>query len=115
MRATESGIRLTNADAALVKGMLARGDRQHDIAAWFGVNGGRIAEIANGSKHKNVTAASKQKLPPPGPYLAGRDAHAAMFALEEASRTISAALALIKERAELTTIVPEHGDTSERV
>lgn len=106
MRATESGIRLTGADAALVKGMLARGDRQHDIAAWFGVNGGRIAEIANGTKHKNVAAAPKQKLPPPGPYLAGRDAHAAMFALEEASRTINAALSLIRERAEKTTIVP---------
>ena len=39
-RAKSSGIRLTEYDAALVKGMLARGDRQHDIAAWFGVNGG---------------------------------------------------------------------------
>jgi len=114
MRANGSGIRLTSADAALVKGMLTRGDRQHDIAAWFGVNGGRIAEIANGTKHKNVVAAQKHKLPPPGPYLAGRDAHAAMFALEEASRTINAALSLIKERAELTTIVPEYTDARER-
>jgi hypothetical protein len=30
-----------------------------------------------------------------------------MFALEEASRTINAALSLIRERAEMTTIVPE--------
>jgi hypothetical protein len=107
MRAAESGIRLSSADAAIVKGMLARGDRQHDIAAWFGVNGGRIGEIATGRAHKNVTAAPKEKLPPSGPYLAGRDAHAAMFALEEASRTINAALSLIRERAEMTTIVPE--------
>jgi hypothetical protein len=28
--------------------MLARGDRQHDIASYFGVNGGRIGEIATG-------------------------------------------------------------------
>ena len=33
-------------DAAVVKGMLLRGDRRHDIAAWFGVSG-RIAEIMN--------------------------------------------------------------------
>lgn len=108
MRATESGIRLTDGDAALVKGMLARGDRQHDVAAWFGVNGGRIAEVAAGTRYRKVAAAPKDKIPPPGPYLAGRDAHAAMFALEEASRTISAALSLIRERAEMTTIVPEH-------
>jgi hypothetical protein len=39
-RAQPSGITLSVADAALIKGMLRRGDRQHDIAAWFGVNGG---------------------------------------------------------------------------
>lgn len=114
MRAAESGIRLSSADAAIAKGMLARGDRQHDIAAWFGVNGGRIAEIATGKTHSKVPAAQKDKLPPPGPYLAGRDAHAAMFALEEASRTINAALSLIRERAEMTTIVPENTEVRER-
>ena len=49
-RAEPSGISLSEAEAAIVKGMLARGDRQHDIAAWFGVNSGRIANVANGSK-----------------------------------------------------------------
>jgi hypothetical protein len=73
-----------------------------------------IAEIATGKVHRNVQAAGKQKLPPAGPYLAGRDAHAAMFALEEASRTINAALSLIKERAEMTTIVPENTEARER-
>jgi hypothetical protein len=67
---------------------------------------GRIAEIASGKAHKNVKRRIEQ-LPPAGPYLSGRDAHAAMFALEEASRTINAALSLIRERAEMTTIVPE--------
>jgi hypothetical protein len=37
---------LSAADAALIKGMLSCGDRQHDIAAWFGVNGGRVAAQA---------------------------------------------------------------------
>ena len=60
-------------DAATVKGMILRGDRQHDIAAWFGVNGGRIAEISTGEKFAAVPVASMSELPPPGPYLSGRD------------------------------------------
>src|SRR5947209_6399358 len=44
-RARPSGRRLTETDAAVVKGMAERGDRHHDIAAWFGVNQGRIAEV----------------------------------------------------------------------
>jgi hypothetical protein len=42
-RAEPSGISLTSVDAAIVKAMLARNDRQHDIAAWFGVNGALAA------------------------------------------------------------------------
>src|SRR5689334_6063201 len=100
-RAPASGIRMSRKDAGVAKGMLRRGDRQHDIAAWFGVNGGRIAAIATGEKFHDVEAVI-DNLPPQGPYLAGRDAHAAMFALEEAGKTINAALALIRERAEST-------------
>lgn len=70
-RAQSSGIRLSAADAALVKGMRKRGDRQHDIAAFFGVNGGRIAEICTGEKFDWVAAARESELPPPGPYLTG--------------------------------------------
>ena len=70
-RAEESGMILTEEDASVVKGMLLRGDRQHDIAAWFGVNGGRIAEISTGKKFSNVAAQDK-KLPHVGPYLSGR-------------------------------------------
>ena len=47
-RAAKSGITLDLNEVSIVKGMIARGDRQHDIAAWFGVNGGRIADIATG-------------------------------------------------------------------
>lgn len=71
-RAEPSGVTLDSVDAAIIKGMLARGDRQHDIAAWFGVNGGRIAEIATGVKFASVVAARVRDLPPPGPYLSGR-------------------------------------------
>lgn len=98
-RAEPSGISLTETEAAIAKGMLFRGDRQHDIAAWFGVNGGRIADISTGKKFANVVAETADKLPPPGPYLSGRDAHAAMIALEAAAETIHTALSLIRERA----------------
>lgn len=98
LRAEPSGISLDEEDASIVKGMLARGDRQHDIAAWFGVNGGRIGDISTGAKFANVPIADDGKLPPPGPYLSGRDAQTAIWALEEAQKTIATALDLIKER-----------------
>jgi hypothetical protein len=80
-RAEASGVTLDRDDAAVVKGMLTRGDRQHDIAAWFGVNGGRIAEIATGANFPGIAAASATDLPPPGPYLSGRQAHQLLRAL----------------------------------
>jgi hypothetical protein len=46
--------------------MLMRGDKQHDIAAMFGVNAGRIAEIATGAKFDHVPAAGEKYLPPRG-------------------------------------------------
>jgi hypothetical protein len=59
--------RLTAADAAVVKAMLTRGDRQSDIAAFFKVNAGRISEINTGKAFVTVTAAN-DNLPPRGPY-----------------------------------------------
>ena len=68
-RSMNSGIRLTAGDAAIVKGMRLRGDRQHDIAAFFGVNPGRVAEICIGKRFAAVVPAPAENLPPPGPYL----------------------------------------------
>lgn len=65
-RGKASGIHLTKSDARVVLGMVARGDRDHDIAAWFGVNQGRIAEVKNGD-YGTVNAASTETLPPKGP------------------------------------------------
>jgi hypothetical protein len=95
-RAATSGITLTEADAPLVKGMLARGDRQHDITAYFGVNGGRIAEVANGAKFKNAKAAPEEFLPPPGPYPCGRDTQVALEALSAARKALQAAESLVR-------------------
>lgn len=96
-RAIASGIQLSAQDAAIVKGMLARGDRQHDVAAWFGVNGGRIGEIASGRKFGDVSAVTKSNLPPPGPYPNGRDATIALQALVAAREAISSAEAVVRQ------------------
>ena len=45
---------LTETQAALIKGMLKRGDKQSDIAAWFRCNAGRIAEVNKGWRHPKV-------------------------------------------------------------
>jgi hypothetical protein len=97
-RARPSGIVLTAVDATIVKGMLERGDRQHDVAAWFGVNPGRIAEIASGREFTAVRAAS-EGLPPPGPYLSARDATVALAALETAREALAAAELLLRRSA----------------
>lgn len=67
-----SGYSLTEADIPTVLGMVARDDRAHDIAAWFGVNQGRIAE-AQAGKWGLPPAASPESLPPKGaPGVKGR-------------------------------------------
>ncbi len=99
MRANPSGIHLTERETAVVKAMLARGDRQHDIAAWFGVNAGRIAEIATGRKFRSVMAEAGANLPPPGPYPNGRDATVALQALVAARDAINSAEAIVRQYA----------------
>lgn len=87
-RALASGITLSAADAALIKGMLSRGDRQHDIAAWFGVNGGRVAEIAVGERFAHVQASDIEALPPAGPYPRVAQALVAIEALAIAKSSL---------------------------
>ena len=67
-----AGPRRLSADmAAVAKGMLARGDRQHDIAAYFGLNAGRISELAKGTTYLEVEPLPEAALPPAGPYGGG--------------------------------------------
>jgi hypothetical protein len=96
-KANPSGIRLTESDVAIVKAMLARGDRQHDIAAWFGVNGGRVGEIASGRAYCAVQPEAGANLPPPGPYPSGRDATMALQALIVARDAINSAEAIVRQ------------------
>lgn len=83
---------LNDSEIAIVKGMIARGDRQHDIASYFGVNGGRIGEINNQTRGigAGIAAAPTHDLPPAGPYMAGRSAL-------KARETLSALRDLIDE------------------
>lgn len=65
-RAKSAGIRLREEDAPIARGMLARGDRVQDVAAYFGVNPARfykeLDEFGSG-------IAPDQELPQPGPYI----------------------------------------------
>lgn len=49
MRAPISGVSLTDIDAARILGMYHRGDRQHDIASYHGVDSARVSEIVKGT------------------------------------------------------------------
>jgi hypothetical protein len=98
---SEPEFRLDAKMAALIKGMLARGDKQSDIAACFGINGGRIAEINIGQRFAHV-AAETGNLPPAGPYPSpyelwktGRGLWRTRIALEEAQESINDAWEVI--------------------
>jgi len=88
-------------DTQIVKGMLARGDKQHDIASYFGVNGGRVAEVATGKcDYPTAPAAPPDKLPPPGPYVGAKTVFEIDQILEEAMDLIRGA-GDISDEAEL--------------
>ena len=56
---------LTEEQAAVAKGLLLRGEKQHDIAAFFAVNGGRIAEIAKSKTFASVKLVTRFESQPP--------------------------------------------------
>ena len=93
---------LTEQQAAVVKGMLARGDKQHDIAALFGENGGRIADIKTGVKFSHVKPMPLTMLPPPG-----IDAPAKRYIDPNAplEQQIAALLAMIKDPPENSRVI----------
>ncbi|MFU0506692.1 sigma factor-like helix-turn-helix DNA-binding protein [Pseudaminobacter sp. NGMCC 1.201702] len=43
--------------AAIIKALLAHGMTQHDIAARFGINQGRVSEINKGKRHPGILPA----------------------------------------------------------
>jgi hypothetical protein len=87
-------VKLTEEDASVIKGMLARGDKQQWIVAWFGgdFNPGRVAEISKGKRFSHVAAAPRKKFPPIGPYASGQSAHRALLALGPVKAAIDRAM-----------------------
>jgi hypothetical protein len=76
---------LTHHETRMVKGMLLRGDKQHDIAAYFCINGGRVGEVATGKcEYPNAQPLPPDQLPPPGPYLSKYALSSIMQVLDEA-------------------------------
>ncbi len=65
-RGDASGITVLPADVPVIIGMIARGDRHHDIAAWFGLNQGRIKDVQDG-KYGPPQTVPGLTLPPKGP------------------------------------------------
>ncbi|MCW2236754.1 hypothetical protein [Azospirillum canadense] len=57
---------LTPVQAAIAKGMRARGEFNHHIAAWLDTNQGRPAELNTGEEYPNIQPALPQCLPPRG-------------------------------------------------
>lgn len=59
--------------ASVIKGMVARGDRQMDVAVWAGVNQARVNEIVRGTRggrrFAHVRPAPPDDLPERGPYV----------------------------------------------
>ena len=96
-RAQPSGRRLTPAIASLIRGMAERGDRHHDIAACFGLNQGRIAEVLGGERFPEAPIAPAGDLPPPGPYPTGLAAHNAATAPEVAKTALAHAMGKIND------------------
>jgi len=64
-KAHRSGLKVYTKDVPVILGMVSRGDRRHDVAAWFGLNQGRIKEVEDGT-HGTPPIAPPSKLPPSG-------------------------------------------------
>ena len=92
--------RVSGWQAAIAKGLLARGEKQHDIAAFFGCNGGPIAEIAEGYKFPEVKPAAKRDLPTPAVVMQGYSAYVALQALRIIELAVHSAIARITEHIE---------------
>jgi hypothetical protein len=91
---------LNEEQASIIKGLLARGEKQHDIAAFFAVNGGRVAEIAKGYKFPEVKPAAKRDLPTPAVLMQGYASYVALQALRIIELAVHSAIARIAEHIE---------------
>lgn len=63
---------LTTKDASVILGMVARGDKKHDVASWFGENPARVQEVINGEYGTLSPAHAEELLPKGSPGIKGR-------------------------------------------
>lgn len=89
---------LTEHEASIVKGLLDRGDKQHDVAAFFSVNPGRVAEIKTGMRHLAVEPAAKKDLPSIAEVASGHALYRAKQALLRAKLGIEGALSYLADQ-----------------
>lgn len=75
--------------AAIVRGMLNRGDHVHDIAAWFGIPIHVVHAIGLGVLYRSMQPAPAQALPPKGPYSSCARAYAALDGVAAAEYRLS--------------------------
>jgi len=76
--------------------MLIRGDRKHDISAYFSTNPARIYEIADGKLFPESTPTPADQLPPSGPYLSGRDSTSVMQVLQSVEKVLNEQLGQVR-------------------
>ena len=95
--AERSGVKLTFSDACIMLGMVKRGDRKHDICAFFGVNTGRIYDIIDKKMFPDAFAAPENMLPHPGPYLSGRASIEALITLKSVEQTLIQQLEIVQQ------------------
>ena len=103
--------RLDDDMAAFIKAMLARGDKQSDIAAFFRINGGRISEINTGQRFQSVAPAAAADLPPPADqspspfemWRMGRELWRVRVALESARDSVLEAEAAVHKAEQRVT------------
>lgn len=79
---------LDRGTAAVIKGMLGRGDRIQDIAVWFGVSVRVIHAVQSGAVHPFLALAPQNALPPAGPYSGAARAYFALAEIVEAERRL---------------------------
>jgi hypothetical protein len=94
-----SGLTVHPEDVPIIMGMITRGDRHHDIAAWFGLNQGRIADTQDG-KYGPTETKPGLPLPPKGPPgIKGRELRGAVASVLEKLNAgdTTAALARLKD------------------
>jgi hypothetical protein len=65
-KASASGYQVIPSDVPKMAAMLARGDREHDVAAWYGLNSARIQEVKRGEHGPLTIAPADTELPPAG-------------------------------------------------